>query len=74
VEKGTKVAYNSSTWHWELTYTTPRHGDRPFAIVHIDHTQLDIELRSSTGRLLGRPWLTLLIDAYSRRIQSFLTD
>lgn len=69
--KGTKVAYNSSTWHWELTYTTPRHGDRPFAIVHIDHTQLDIELRSSsTGRLLGRPWLTLLIDAYSRRILS----
>ena len=47
----------------------PRHGDRPLSIVHIDHTQLDVELRSSsTGRLLGRPWLTLLIDAYSRRI------
>lgn len=67
--KGIKVAYNSSTYFWELTYSTPRHGDRPFAIVHIDHTQLDLELRSSsTGRLLGRPWLTLLIDAYSRRI------
>jgi transposase InsO family protein len=38
-------------------------------IVHIDHTQLDLELRSSaTGRLLGRPWATLLMDAYSRRI------
>lgn len=68
--KGAKVAYNSSTHFWELTYSTPRHGDRPFAIVHIDHTQLDLELRSSTGRLLGRPWLTLLIDAYSRRILS----
>lgn len=67
--KGSKVAYNKSEWHWELTYSTPRHGDRPFAIVHIDHTQLDLELRSSsTGKLLGRPWLTLLIDAYSRRI------
>ncbi len=67
--KGAKVAYNKSEYFGELTYSTPRHGDRPFAIVHIDHTQLDLELRSSsTGRLLGRPWLTLLIDAYSRRI------
>lgn len=67
--KGAKVAYAEQPWHWELTYTTPRHGDRPLSIVHIDHTKLDLELRSSTsGRLLGRPWLTLLIDAYSRRI------
>ncbi|BAZ33592.1 integrase, catalytic region (plasmid) [Cylindrospermum sp. NIES-4074] len=28
-----------------LTRSTPRHGDRPLSIVHIDHTQLDIELR-----------------------------
>ena len=67
--QGAKVAYDQQPWHWELTYTTPRHGDRPLSIVHIDHTQLDLELRSSTsGRLLGRPWLTLLIDAYSRRM------
>ncbi len=67
--KGAKVAYAQQPWHWELAYSTPRHGDRPLSIVHIDHTQLDVELRSSsTGRLLGRPWLTLLIDAYSRRI------
>ncbi len=68
--KGAKVAYAQQPWHWELTYSTPRHGDRPLSIVHIDHTQLDLELRSSSGRLLGRPWLTLLIDAYSRRILS----
>jgi hypothetical protein len=37
--------------------------------VDLAASPLDIELRSSsTGRLLGRPWLTLLIDAYSRRI------
>ncbi len=66
---GAKIAYQHQPWHWQLTYSTPRHGDRPLSIVHIDHTQLDIELRSTTsGRLLGRPWLTLLIDAYSRRI------
>lgn len=66
---GTKAAYSEQPWVWELTKTTPRHGDRPLAIAHIDHTQLDIELCSqATGRNLGRPWLTLLIDAYSRRI------
>lgn len=67
--QGAKAAYSTEPTILELTKTTPRHGDRPFAIVHIDHTQLDIELRSqATGRNLGRPWLTLLIDAYSRRI------
>jgi putative transposase len=67
--KGSKAAYRHQPWYWELTYTTPRHSDRPLGIVHIDHTQLDLELRSATtGRLLGRPWLTLMVDAYSRRI------
>src|SRR5207249_10845055 len=47
---------------------TPRHGDRPWEIAHIDHTQLDIELLSSLGKPLGRPWATFLVDAYSRRL------
>ncbi len=50
-------------------FTTPRHGSRPWAICHLDHTQLDIELVSSkTQAVLGRPWATFLSDAYSRRI------
>jgi transposase InsO family protein len=66
---GARAAYQQSNFYWELQFTTPRHGDRPFEICHIDHTQLDIELVCSrTGRPLGRPWATLLIDAYSRRI------
>src|SRR5437667_7744644 len=58
------------TYLWpssELT-STPRHGDRPWEIAHIDHTQLDIELLSSLGKPLGRPWATFLVDAYSRRL------
>ncbi|WP_051657090.1 DDE-type integrase/transposase/recombinase [Burkholderia cenocepacia] len=41
----------------------------------IDHTELDIELISSrTGKNLGRPWLSLAVDAYTRRIVGmFLT-
>jgi putative transposase len=67
--KGHRAAYTEEPFYWELELTTPRHGDRPFEICHIDHTELDVESPSSqTGRSLGRPWLTLLTDAYSRRI------
>lgn len=66
---GTKAAYPFEPLYLELLYTLPKHGDYPFQIVHIDHTQLDIELIDPhTGKNLGRPWLTLLIDGYSRRI------
>lgn len=67
--KGHRAAYQEEPFYWQLEQTTPRHGDRPFEICHIDHTELDVESPSSrTGRSLGRPWLTLLTDAYSRRI------
>ena len=44
---GRRAAYPYEPMYWELTFTLPRHGDRPFEIVHIDHTQLD----AGTGRL-----------------------
>jgi putative transposase len=69
---GAKVAYGSEEFYWHLDASTPRHGDRPWEIAHADHTKLDIELVcSQTGRSLGRPWLSLLIDAYSRRVLAF---
>ncbi|MGA8729666.1 MAG: TnsA endonuclease N-terminal domain-containing protein [Terracidiphilus sp.] len=67
--KGRRAAYRFEVIYWTLDLQAPRHGDRPFEIGHIDHTELDIELRCrSTGQNLGRPWMTLLLDAYSRRI------
>ena len=70
--QGHRVAYQHEPFYWELTQTTPRHGERPFEIAHIDHTQLDVEVVSShTNRVLGRPWMTLLTDAFSRRILAF---
>jgi putative transposase len=44
------------------------HGDYPLQVVHIDHTQLDIEIVSSTGLNLGRPWLTVAFDATTRLV------
>jgi hypothetical protein len=67
--KGHRAAYIHEPAFWSLDLTTPRHGDRPFEISHIDHTELDIELVCSvTSQVLGRPWLTLLVDAFSRRL------
>ncbi|HEX3642761.1 MAG TPA: Mu transposase C-terminal domain-containing protein [Ktedonobacteraceae bacterium] len=67
--QGTRAAAQGEPWVWELEQTTARHGDRPWEIVHMDHTELDIELVSArTGRALGRPWATFMTDAFSRRL------
>ena len=66
--KGSRAA-NNFLGPWLIQPTTPRHGDRPFEIVHIDHTLLEIECICSESKVnLGRPWVTAMIDAYSRRI------
>ncbi|MBV9691222.1 MAG: DDE-type integrase/transposase/recombinase, partial [Ktedonobacteraceae bacterium] len=66
---GRRAAYAQQPFFWYLDRTTPRHGERPFARAHLDHTQLDILLVSSiTGKPLEKPWLTMLTDSYSRRV------
>lgn len=68
---GKRMTYQGKNFYYSLAYDTPRHGVRPFESVHIDHTLLDIELKCRrTGLDLGRPWLTLMIDAFSRRIMA----
>jgi putative transposase len=70
--RGPRAAYAKEAFCWELDLKTPRHGDRPFEIGHVDHTELDIELVCSlTGRLLDRPWLTILTGAFSHRVLAF---
>jgi transposase InsO family protein len=67
--QGSRAAYQMEPFFWELEQRTPRHGDRPFEIGHLDHTQADVwVVCSQSGRILGRPWLSLLTDAFSRRI------
>jgi transposase InsO family protein len=69
---GRRAAYRLAPPYLELHLTTPRHGERPLHIGHIDHTELDVEIVcSSTGRNLGRPWWTILLDAFSRRLLAF---
>ncbi|MBS4049371.1 MAG: DDE-type integrase/transposase/recombinase [Alphaproteobacteria bacterium] len=47
-------------------------GDRPLAEVEIDHHLLDIILiDDDRNMVLGRPWLTLALDRYSREIPGY---
>lgn len=47
-------------------------ADYPLAYVQIDHTLLDIQAVSAGDRLaIGKVWLTLAIDVYSRMIVGF---
>lgn len=47
-------------------------ADSPLSVVQVDHTPVDIILVDDTFRLpIGRPWLTLLIDVYSRMVLGF---
>jgi transposase InsO family protein len=66
---GTRAAYARKGPYQEDTMTVPRHGDRPWELAHLDHTEVDLELLSArTGRPLGKAWVTILLDACTRRI------
>lgn len=70
--EGRRASYSVTEFIWIIDQSTPRHGERPFEIGHIDHTQVDCELVDSrTGANLGRPWLTILMDAFTRMILAF---
>jgi len=44
----------------------------PLQTIMIDHTKLDIILRDDiTGAVIGRPWLTIALDAYSRCVWGY---
>lgn len=50
----------------------PTHGDRFLELTHADHTELPIDLVSAiTGQVLGRPWLSVLLDAYTRVVLAY---
>lgn len=47
-------------------------ADYPLAVVQIDHTPLDIIIVDEVTRLpIGRPWITLAFDVYSRMVCGF---
>ena len=47
-------------------------GDYPLACIQIDHTEVDLQIVDDEHRKpIGRPWVTVAIDVYSRVVTGF---
>lgn len=69
---GEKAAYDQEPQYLDVEYTTPRHGVRPWHVAHIDHTPLPLKfVHSRLGSIERTIWLTILMDANSRKILSY---
>lgn len=56
----------------KLIQGTVPNVDRPYSVIQIDHTLVDIELVDSENRVsIGRPWITIAIDVYSRMVVGY---
>ena len=67
--RGKRYAYQNQGPISQGLSSLPPNGDRAWEVAHIDHTPLDVELVSAiTKENLGQPWLTLMVDGWSRSI------
>ncbi len=65
--KGRRAAYGLSTL--APGQLNLNHGDAPWQVAYADHTQVDLECRCTpTANESDRPWLSLMICGYSRRV------
>lgn len=72
IREGRKAAYNLEELVWSGTGGFPPHGERPFDIAHIDHTEIDLMFKIGDGdSSIGRAWLSIMIDAYSRVVLAY---
>lgn len=71
--EGEKAGYDLELPYISIERETPRHGARPFDIGHIDHTAPDVQLvNEANGTPMGKAWLTVMIDAYTRKILAWV--
>ncbi len=71
--EGEKAGYDLELPFISLNRETPKHGTRPFAIAHIDHTILDLQfVTEGTGTSMGKACLTVMIDAFTRKILAWV--
>jgi putative transposase len=72
MREGKRMAYQEGRFVNYLKISEEVHGVRPFQMVHIDHTELQILLcLPNSKESLGRAWLTLAMDAESRAVVGF---
>ncbi|WP_291271448.1 DDE-type integrase/transposase/recombinase [Geothrix sp.] len=72
LREGKRRAYQKAPIVHYLDLHESIHGVRPFQVVHIDHTELQIELTiPGSKESFGRVWLSLAMDAESRAMVGF---
>ncbi len=65
---GTKIAREN----FDPNYGSFPGAEHPLSIVQIDHTPVDLILVDEINRIpIGRPWITVAIDVYSRMIVGY---
>lgn len=70
--EGARAAYPFKEYHHPVQRTIQPHGTYAWAMAHIDHLEVDLQLcDSKTGQRLGRCWLTLMILTHPRRIAAY---
>lgn len=70
---GERAAYAQEPMQFVLDQSSSQHGERPFEIAHIDHTQLDLQLVGSKyDEVLGKPWLSIMLDANTRKVLAYV--
>lgn len=71
--EGEKAGYDLEIPYLSLDRETPKHGCRVFDLAHIDHTQIDLQMvDESNGANMGKAWLTVMIDAFTRMILAWV--
>lgn len=70
--EGARAAYPFKDYHHPSEKTISRHGSYAWAMGHIDHLEVNLQLcDSKTGLLLGKCWLTMMILTHPRRVASY---
>lgn len=67
-----RVGPRAAMQRFEAKVGTTPNANRPLSLVQMDHTELDIMLVDEIERKpFKRPWLTVLIDSFSRMVLGF---
>jgi putative transposase len=71
-QKGEKAAYDLKPY-LSIDRFTPRHGERPWEVGHIDHTTFDVQLKTNApGSKTRKAFLTVLLDAHTRYVLAWV--
>jgi len=65
-----RLGERAADLHFRIKNRGPRYT-RPLEAVYVDSTKIDVFPLDEHGRVCERPWLTLVLDAYSRCVAGF---